>query len=208
MSDINITINGTKRLLTAGKYCDKNIVITPVGGGNFSGEYVIPVDELPTENIDENAVYLCKGAYYKYGIEFVDVYNAYLANNAIVSIKELQAEHNQPASFNVIPTKTTDGILSFNDGAHFYYIEDEDNVFGYLDGEWSIACEGIISDVSEIAADGLYALIHRGWTKYLAPTGTLEITESGTYDVSEYASAEVNVQGGDVQEYDGTITIS
>lgn len=107
MSDINITISGKKRLLTAGKYCDKNIVITPVGGGDFSGEYVIPVDELPTENIDANAVYLCKGAYYKYANE-------------------------------------------------------------------------------------------RGWTKYLAPTGTLTITENGTHDVTEYARVNVNVptEGG------------
>jgi hypothetical protein len=32
MSDLNITVTGTKRLLTAGKLCDKNIVVTAEGG--------------------------------------------------------------------------------------------------------------------------------------------------------------------------------
>jgi len=32
MSDINLTINGTKRLLTAGKYCESDIVVTAEGG--------------------------------------------------------------------------------------------------------------------------------------------------------------------------------
>lgn len=34
MSDMNLHISGTKRLLTQGKYCDKNIVIT-TGGGTY-----------------------------------------------------------------------------------------------------------------------------------------------------------------------------
>lgn len=46
MSDINITINGTKRLLTAGKYCDKNIVITADG--------IVPSGTL---GITENGTY-------------------------------------------------------------------------------------------------------------------------------------------------------
>ena len=35
MSDINISVEGgeSKRLLTAGKYCDRDIVVTASGGG-------------------------------------------------------------------------------------------------------------------------------------------------------------------------------
>ena len=36
MSDMNLRISGTKRLLTQGKYCDKNIVITTEGGQDAS----------------------------------------------------------------------------------------------------------------------------------------------------------------------------
>ena len=31
---------------------------------------------------------------------------------------------------------------------------------------------------------------------FIRPTGTMTIDENGTYDVSEYASAEVSVSGG------------
>ena len=35
MSEYNITVEGgtSKRLLTAGKYCDRDIVVTATGGG-------------------------------------------------------------------------------------------------------------------------------------------------------------------------------
>lgn len=40
MSDLNITVSGTKRLLTAGKLCDKNIVVTAEGGDDRYAEGV------------------------------------------------------------------------------------------------------------------------------------------------------------------------
>lgn len=41
MSEINITVEGgtSKRLLTAGKYCDRDIVVTATGGGSAEPEY-------------------------------------------------------------------------------------------------------------------------------------------------------------------------
>lgn len=219
MSDINITISGKKRLLTAGKYCDKNIVITPVGGGDFSGEYVIPVDELPTENIDTNALYLCKGAYYK-PTEFGDIVDVFAIIDAENSglLTQYYASQGTTVRFDIIPTRNSDVSAPADDEVLWCFIEDENAILGYA-GEYGwlpisvilgaeLPFGGFITDTSEATEPGYYALMTRGWTKYLAPTGTLEITESGTYDVSEYASAEVNVQGGSVQEYDGAITIS
>ncbi len=40
MSDLNLSISGTKRLLTKGKYCDKNIVITASGSEAFMNSYL------------------------------------------------------------------------------------------------------------------------------------------------------------------------
>ena len=48
MSDMNITIKGAKRLLTAGKYCDKNIVVTAEGGG--AGDFNIAYGDTAPED--------------------------------------------------------------------------------------------------------------------------------------------------------------
>ena len=44
MSEINISVEGgtSKRLLTAGKYCDRDIVVTASGGGGGGGESGLP----------------------------------------------------------------------------------------------------------------------------------------------------------------------
>lgn len=70
MADIEITVDGgtSKRLLTAGKYCDKNILVTATGGG---GEPVppddgktrlyitIPANAMPDRPPPRNKVPLC-----------------------------------------------------------------------------------------------------------------------------------------------------
>lgn len=54
MSDISLTITGTKRLLTEGKYCDANIVVT----ADMSDYYTrTEVDNLISEQPTEDWVF-------------------------------------------------------------------------------------------------------------------------------------------------------
>lgn len=55
MSDINITVEGgtSKRLLTAGKYCDRDIVVTAEGGGGTDSTIKNYVEGNPVDINDE-----------------------------------------------------------------------------------------------------------------------------------------------------------
>ena len=47
MSEINITIEGgtSKRLLTAGKYCDRDIMVTAEGGGGTVETWTLTMED-------------------------------------------------------------------------------------------------------------------------------------------------------------------
>ena len=68
MSDFNIEVSGgsSVRLLTEGKYCDKNIVVTATGGGGDSGLVDAMIDRTITEIksdvsiVSDHAFYTCK----------------------------------------------------------------------------------------------------------------------------------------------------
>lgn len=167
-----------------------------VGG---SGSHVIEVDELPTENIDEGAVYLSGGSYWKWTKELTDVL---LAGQSLATLLGMF-----PFIYHYADTRPTENIaVSTAEGICVYYIADESNLFCYVDnelGEWitlayllgaqDIPFGGAVTDASEATEEALYALIKDGWKNYLASSGMLIISESGTYDVADKASANVQV---------------
>jgi hypothetical protein len=178
---------------------------TPVGGA-CDKPHVIEVDTLPTENIDENAVYLCEGNYYTYAVpRFSDVviwlgaawagYVEFLLSLGVPS---------EQVSTITIPTKTTEGILESdleNSITHFYYIEDEGNVFVFMQGQWVAMNEmdgtpygGVIYDISEATDQSkYYALFDGGWTFHPPVKGSLLIEENGEYDVTNVKTAKVDL---------------
>jgi hypothetical protein len=188
----------------------------PAGGGNCDGKHIIEVDTLPTENIDENAVYLCGGAYYTYCTKLAD----------ILLLRESLADLLPGITFayHYATTKPTDNIAVTDKVYNIYYIADENNLFLYGNfagnGEnvWVTGSEafnqayglnptfaGVVSDASEVTSYDLWAVVQTGWTKYLTPADTLAITQNGTHDVSAYAKATVDVPIPDDYVPDGYI---
>lgn len=196
-------------LACAGMKMETDVVVEVAeaigGGGECDKPHVIEVDTLPTENIDTNALYLCDGAYYKGGTaELVDV----MVNG--VSFGTNFGNAFSSYTYYYATTKPTQPMETvFSSGCHIYYVEDENDLFWFIDFEgtgeasWyslsfssDATFDGVINDASEAITSNFYAVVKNGWTKYLAPTDTLEITENGEHDVTEYASVEVNVPTG------------
>lgn len=183
------------------------------GSSECSGEHVVQVEKLPTENIDETALYKKGDIYYQWAKEFKDIIQVQ-SDGSLLSTKELCGAWGiATCEFYYVKTRPTENIHAVDQTASpmtlpFYYVEDENDVLLYGDfsetgtNEWvSFATtgeggtwEGAITDESEATVvDGLYALVSDGWKEYLAPRGSVTITENKTADVTSYASAIVNV---------------
>ena len=166
-------------------------------GGECSGNHIIEVDELPTENIDESATYQ------------ETKFNKIVANmgGSIVAFDE-------GFEFHSVSTKPTENIqVSTNDVMHCYYVKDENDIFVYLDlgngNEWvslsllfdGLTFIGVITNESEATTDGYYALfgtsLHQykdgAWVDYIVPVGSATIEDNGTYPIANKAEVIVNV---------------
>lgn len=182
--------------------------LTTDGTGDCSGDHIIEVEELPTENINENALYLCGGTYNKYGLVFDDIVLSIGGGINLSFIKD--ADNPLPCTLESIPTKITENIKETDlsgdgsQGIYFYYIEDENNLFLYAkDVGWVTFAElidmeelpfgGFVSDSSEIIDAGVYIVGVNGWIVYQTVSGTVTFTENGEYDITDFAKATVNV---------------
>ena len=85
MSEINITIEGgtSKRLLTAGKYCDRDIVVTAEGGGggmdsSINAYLAGTLEEIDFDGVTKIHPYFC---YENHGIKWVRLANLKTLDN-------------------------------------------------------------------------------------------------------------------------------
>ena len=169
--------------------------------GECSGDHIIEVDELPTENIDESAVYLQDGKYHKYLNAFTEVVIAVEGEEPILLV-EMYRQYGMTVECYTVSTKPTEDIqvTDFDAGIlSIYYVEDENDIFAYMEDAWvPLSSEfgtfgGAITSIDQATENGYcYALIGK-WTHYIVPRGVMEITSSGGYDVTENAFAYVNV---------------
>ena len=168
-------------------------------GGSSSGEctlpHIIEVDELPTENIDEGAVYSVtnEDGFYK----SIQVANVYYGSMDL----------GESAPYQRVPTKPTENIIVTNDsGTCIYYVEDENDIFVYGDIEgtgtnkWvsystlmGVPFLGVIESADEATGEGLYIIPSITWTNYVVVGGTTYIRENGTVDVTNFANANVSI---------------
>lgn len=181
-----------------------------VGTGVFGDKPIFEVTELPTENINTDAIYLCDGEYYKY-IEGGNswVFNEVLTNPGSNFGCEFAFEFEGYAD-----TRNGIGIQYQSYGPscpHLYYATDLEESWGgsknivvYAFNEEYNGTAGWLNDeyrnitIIEMPTDEAFltwfhanAKPASGWVKYLIPTGALFITNDGKYDVSAYANVSV-----------------
>jgi len=199
--EINQLSGVTVEVLSVGEYTEWFLAnTTPVSGGECTKPHVIEVDTLPTENIDENAVYFCDGKYCKGNGAFYDIILCY-TEGFTISMADSAAEQGMAFGCFTIPTKTTEGILASSDTEMYaYYIVDENDIFAYQDGAWvalsqdgSLQFGGLINDISEATTAATYYGLGGGWEEYAHAYGALTVTENGEYDVADKSKVVVDI---------------
>lgn len=171
-------------------------------GNTCTGNHIIEVTQLPTNDIDKKAMYYCNGQYYKWVNELLDV--IVIESGEVISYVTLLTQMGVNCSCSVIPKKTTKDILvsDMQTGVHVYYIENEYNLFLYTEEGWVALSDmgltngGIITSMSQATTEGnYYALMKSEWGAYTCGRGTLNITENGEYEVAGKKNVKVNVVG-------------
>lgn len=168
---------------------------TPNGGTTeCSGDHVIEVAELPTENIDENALYKMGDSYYKGANECVDLFLVQ-DGEAMSYTEALSAEGASLVLFTVDKYEDVESPEFFIDTdnmiLYFYYDVSRNDMFGYYD-EWislSVLFEatngGTITNASEATEEGYYYALVGGWEEYGNGSRVVEVTELPTENIDK-----------------------
>jgi hypothetical protein len=167
------------------------------GGGG-----IIEVDQLP-EVGEVGNVYRCKGKLYLYSNAFSDI--IVNMDGQAGSLKEAFFLLGLNTQFNTEETTPTEIPMPPEDVLELYYIKDVDTIYINGDGVLGSFDEalggaygeylGAIADISEATTVGYYALL-KPWVEYTNVEGAIDVEENGEYDVSEIATAYVNVPNG------------
>lgn len=173
------------------------------GGGECSGKHIIEVDELPTENIDETAIYWDGESYYKaVAGKFTDIIE--VSSGSATSVVDMYTEFGLTVELHQIKTKPTTEeelaeivVTDMATGiAAIYFVEDVGDAFTYDGSAWTaMGAIGVISDTSEATADGTYVVCER-WQKYVEyvaqpPLGTIAEIATET-EMNELLSNDTN----------------
>lgn len=169
----NITVDGgtSVRLKTAGKYCDRDIVVTAKGGGKIvlQSKTVTPSKTAQEVTADANYTALEK-----------------------VTIEAIPSEYIVPSGTKTITENGTHDAKEYDSVSVNVPIPE-----GYIkpSGTKEITSNGV-HDVKQNESVNVDVPIPDG---YIVPIGTLEVTENGTYDVTDKASVTVTVAGGSTE---------
>lgn len=207
-----------------GKLYSKFTVNIPADdSGECSGEHIISVTELPTDNIRSDVMYKRVIDKPFQGVIMIDneedgpydicatVPDGYTFEFYTVDTK--------PSDEDVIKTDY------MNDSYCLYLVKDENDIFMYMDANeyfsegWMTIGElfsyvdgqlsfgGVISDMEDaVSIDKYYALgggtvtayyqyIDGAWSEYIVPNGTLTISRFGEHDVTLYSTVDVKNMG-------------
>lgn len=211
-----------------GKLYSKFTVDIPADdSGECSGEHIISVTELPTDNIRSDVMYKRVIDMPFQGIIMIDndedgPYDICSGLDDFGYTFEFYTVDTKPSDEDVIKTDYT------NDSYCLYLVKDENDIYMYFMAEdyvpegWMSVSElfssdtdqisfgGVISDMKDaVSFDKYYALgggtitayyqyIDGAWSEYIVPNGTLTITKLGEHDVTLYSTVDVQYRGPDI----------
>lgn len=199
-------------LHTDGHELEGDLVIEGFNGGGSSNcdGCIIEVDTLPTEGIDETALYKMGDTYYKYSDAFKDI--IIVQSGVAQSLVGAYTQFGLALELYYVKTRPTENIkvTSAETEMYLYYVEDEDDVLLYVSGEltgsdttdWmsittlmGMTNGGAITNISQATGnDTMYALVDNGWKAYASPSGSKTITENGKgINVAQFATVDVEV---------------